>query len=205
MDRDHVGAEPHESDVDERGKEVPLFFEMPGVRQERERLPGNVVLVEEIEVVGDEVAEEQTPLFPLEGSDFQLPRCDAFRQQIQIAGEGLSMIADVPGLLPHGGKVRQKQSPFAAFQQTENDIQLHYDGTVNTLSEDNPYSILYLKNACSHYDKQVFVAPIDSKLVPNPSTKAILDAKIKPLYDMPFEAAWAYLMLSTWVGKLIKA
>ncbi|MBR2751741.1 MAG: asparaginase [Clostridiales bacterium] len=81
---------------------------------------------------------------------------------------------------------------------------LHYDGTVNTLSEDNPYSILYLKNACSHYDKQVFVAPIDSKLVPNPSTKAILDAKIKPLYDMPFEAAWAYLMLSTWIGKLIK-
>ena len=25
-----------------------------------------------------------------------------------------------------------------------------------------------------------------------------------PLYDMPIEAAWAYLMLSTWLGKLIK-
>lgn len=81
---------------------------------------------------------------------------------------------------------------------------LHFDGTVNTLSEDNPFSILYLKNACAHYDKQVFVAPIDSKLVPNAGTKAILDAKIKPLYDIPFEAAWAYLMLSTWLGKLIK-
>lgn len=81
---------------------------------------------------------------------------------------------------------------------------LHYDGTVNTLSEDNPFSILYLKKACEHYDKTVFVAPIDSKLVPSAGTKAILDAKIKPLYDMPFEAAWAYLMLSTWLGKLIK-
>ena len=81
---------------------------------------------------------------------------------------------------------------------------LHFDGTVNTLSEDNPFSILYLKKACDHYDKQVFVAPIDSNLAPNPSNKAILDAKIKPLYDMPFEAAWAYLMLSTWLGKLIK-
>ncbi|MBR3056710.1 MAG: asparaginase [Clostridiales bacterium] len=81
---------------------------------------------------------------------------------------------------------------------------LHFDGTVNTLSEDNPFSILYLKKACDHYDKQVFVAPIDSNLAPNPSNKTILDAKIKPLYDMPFEAAWAYLMLSTWLGKLIK-
>ena len=81
---------------------------------------------------------------------------------------------------------------------------LHHDGTVNTLSEDNPFSILYLKKACARYDKQVFVAPIDSALVPSASTKAILDAKIKPLYDMPLEAAWAYLMLSTWLGKLIK-
>lgn len=81
---------------------------------------------------------------------------------------------------------------------------LHHDGTVNTLSEDNPFSILYLKKACARYDKQVFVAPIDSSLVPSPATKAILDAKIKPLYDMPLEAAWAYLMLSTWLGKLIK-
>lgn len=81
---------------------------------------------------------------------------------------------------------------------------VHYDGAVNTLSEDNPFSILYLKNACDHYDKQVFVAPIDSSLVPSPSTKTILDAKIKPLYDMPLEAAWAYLMLSSWLGKLIK-
>jgi len=81
---------------------------------------------------------------------------------------------------------------------------LHYDGTVNTLSEDNPYSIFYLKNACDHYDKQVFVAPIDSTKEQSPATKAILGAKIKPLYDMPFEAAWAYLMLSTWLGKLVK-
>ena len=81
---------------------------------------------------------------------------------------------------------------------------LHHDGTVNTLSEDNPFSILYLKKACDHYGKQVFVAPIDSSLVPSPSTKAILDAKIKPLYDMPLEAAWSYLMLSSWLGKLIK-
>ncbi|MBQ0012262.1 MAG: asparaginase [Clostridiales bacterium] len=81
---------------------------------------------------------------------------------------------------------------------------LHYDGTVNTLSEENPFSILYLRNACARYDKQIFVAPIDSKLVPSASTEAILAAKIKPLYDMPFEAAWAYLMLSTWLGKLAK-
>ena len=81
---------------------------------------------------------------------------------------------------------------------------LHHDGTVNTLSEENPFSILYLKNACARYEKQIFVAPIDSTLVPSASTKAILAAKIKPLYDIPFEAAWAYLMLSTWLGKLIK-
>lgn len=81
---------------------------------------------------------------------------------------------------------------------------LHYDGTVNTLAAENPFSILYLKNACDRYEKQVFVAPIDSTLVPSASTKAILAAKIKPLYDMPFEAAWAYLMLSTWLGKLLK-
>jgi len=81
---------------------------------------------------------------------------------------------------------------------------LHHFGTTNALSAENPFSLLYLNSACQRYDKHIFIAPIDSSRPVTPSTQTLLDAKIKPLFDCPFEAAWAYLMLSTWLGKMIK-
>ncbi|MBN1891889.1 MAG: asparaginase [Clostridiales bacterium] len=79
-------------------------------------------------------------------------------------------------------------------------VQPHHSGTANALSEDNPYSILFLKRACDNHGKRVFFGPYSRSKPLYSTSRAIIDAGITPVPDMPFEAAWAILMLCTWLG-----
>lgn len=77
----------------------------------------------------------------------------------------------------------------------------YHSGTANALSETNPYSLLFLKKACDAAGKRLFLGPRDSGKPLYSTTQAILSAGITPIPDMPFESAWAILLVCTWLGK----
>ncbi|NLT11035.1 MAG: hypothetical protein GXY06_01265 [Clostridiaceae bacterium] len=80
-------------------------------------------------------------------------------------------------------------------------IRTHHSGTANALSEDNPYSVLYLKRLCDARGKRIFMAPMLSDKTLYSSNKALLDEGIIPVWNRPFEAAWAILMVCSWLEK----
>jgi L-asparaginase len=77
----------------------------------------------------------------------------------------------------------------------------YHSGTANALSETNPFSLLYLKKACDDTGKRLFLGPRDSGKPLYSTTEALLSAGITPIPDMPFESAWAILLVCTWLGK----
>ncbi len=79
-------------------------------------------------------------------------------------------------------------------------VQPYHSGTANALSGDNPYSLLFLKRACDSKGKRIFLGPYDTGKPLYSSSQALLQAGITPVPDMPFETAWAILMLCTWLG-----
>ncbi len=79
-------------------------------------------------------------------------------------------------------------------------VQPYHSGTANALSEDNPYSLLFLKRACDSKGKRIFLGPCDTEKPLYPTSRALREAGITPIPDMPFETAWAILMLCTWLG-----
>jgi len=88
-------------------------------------------------------------------------------------------------------------SPFYSFIL----IAPYHSGTANALSETNPYSLLFLKKACDDSGKRLFLGPCGSGKSLYSTTTALLSAGITLIPDMPFESAWAILMLCTWLGK----
>ncbi len=79
-------------------------------------------------------------------------------------------------------------------------VQPYHSGTANALSEDNPYSLLFLKRACDSKGKRIFLGPCDPGKPLYSTSRALREAGITPVPDMPFETAWAILMLCTWLG-----
>lgn len=77
----------------------------------------------------------------------------------------------------------------------------HHSGTANALSEDNPYSALYLKNLCEREGKKLFLGPFDSRKVLYSTTQMLLDNDITPIKDMPFESAYTILLVCSWLDK----
>jgi hypothetical protein len=79
-------------------------------------------------------------------------------------------------------------------------VQPFHSGTANALSEDNPYSLLFLKKACDSKGKRMFLGPCDTEKPLYSTSQSLREAGITPVPDMPFETAWAILMLCTWLG-----
>lgn len=80
-------------------------------------------------------------------------------------------------------------------------IQAHHSGTANALSEDNPYSVLFLKKLSDSFGKCVYLAPIMSEKTLYATNKALLDHGVVPIWNRPFEAAWAILIACSWLNK----
>jgi len=75
----------------------------------------------------------------------------------------------------------------------------YHSGTACAAPEDSSYSLLYLNKRCQEGFKRLFLAPVDRRRTMYASTRALIDAGITPLFDMPVEAAWAGLTLSIWL------
>ncbi len=127
----------------------------------------------------------------------------------QNAGEWLSALRLLP-LLPPEQTVLCL--PAAACTNAENYrvsspsfrfvlAEPYHSGTANALSETNPYSLLFLKKACDAHRKRLFLGPSSSGKALYSTTASLLSSGITPIPDMPFESAWAILMLCTWLGK----
>ena len=76
---------------------------------------------------------------------------------------------------------------------------LYHSGTACTAPQNSPYSLLYLQELCRDNLKRLFIAPIDSDRIPYSTTIELMDAGVIPIYDLPFEAVWAGLLLCTWL------
>jgi len=76
---------------------------------------------------------------------------------------------------------------------------LYHSGTACTEPRNSPYSLLYLQDMCKANGKQLFIAPIEKDRIPYSTTRELLDAGVTPVYDLPFEAVWAGLLLYTWL------
>ena len=79
-------------------------------------------------------------------------------------------------------------------------VQPYHSGTANALSEDNPFSLLFLKKACDSKGKRIFLGPCDIEKPLYSTSQALREAGITPIPDKPFETAGASLMLCTWLG-----
>lgn len=77
----------------------------------------------------------------------------------------------------------------------------YHTGAANALSETNPYSLLFLKKACDEAGKRLFLGPYNLEKPLYSTTQTLISAGITPIPDMPFESAWAILMVCTWLGK----
>lgn len=80
-------------------------------------------------------------------------------------------------------------------------VRAHHSCTANALSEDNPYSLLFLKKSCDGNGKRIFFGPCEFTKPLYSTTKSLLDSGIVPIRNMPFESAWATLVLCSWISK----
>jgi len=78
---------------------------------------------------------------------------------------------------------------------------LYHSGTACAAPRTSPHSLLFLQDLCAKAGKRLFIAPAESSRTPYSSTCELLEAGVTPLYDMPFEAAWAGLLLCSWLGE----
>jgi L-asparaginase/Glu-tRNA(Gln) amidotransferase subunit D len=101
----------------------------------------------------------------------------------------------IPASCCNGYELYQVGMPSFAYVL----VQPYHSGTANALSEDNPYSLLFLKKACDSKGKRIFLGPCDAEKPLYSTSQALREAGITPVPDMPFETAWAILMLCTWL------
>lgn len=77
----------------------------------------------------------------------------------------------------------------------------YHSGTANALSEINPYSLLCLEKSCADAKKRLFLGPYAQEKPLYSTTQTLLASGITPIPEMPFESAWAILMVCTWLGR----
>lgn len=75
-----------------------------------------------------------------------------------------------------------------------------HSGTANAANA-APYSLSFFAKRCHSEKKRVFLAPLSSAAARYSSLDVLLEAGVTPLFDMPFEAAWAALTISAWAQK----
>ena len=92
MEGDNIGTKPHHADPNQGRNKIPLLFEMTAIGQKGQGTSGNIVLVEEIKVIGYQILEKQPPFFQFENGRGNSPLANLFFQHIQIIGKSPGMI-----------------------------------------------------------------------------------------------------------------
>ena len=75
----------------------------------------------------------------------------------------------------------------------------YHSGTACTAPLPSPYSLLYLQTLCKENFKSLFLAPVDRERIPYSTAQELIHAGVTPVYDLPFEAVWAGLLVCTWL------